>query len=346
MIQRIKVNNFRQFKSLILDTNSKIITLVGDNTKGKSTILEALHIIKNGNSPWNDFTDITNEQDTSFRIEIDEESVIKSIFRSEQGKVLKIDNSTTNSSRFFKNQFCILFSPELIEILMISPSKRREFIDNILTHFNIQYKNTLSKYNKVLRHRNAYIKKLSKELYSTGKVPIRTKELDLWTNQLIDLGVFIRDTRYQFFQDISSNALDIKYITTFEDSIDFITQLDQSYNRDVALGYTNVGVHRDDWEIITQRNIKRHGSRGEKRLAIIDMLFNINTYIISNYEIYPLLLLDDVPSELDKNNTEIILGKLTNLNQQIFLTTIKTEYIPKKLLDESLIIDLNQVMQV
>ncbi len=350
MIRYIKVNNFRQFKSLNLETNSQIVVLSGDNTKGKSTILEALHIITTGNSPWNDFSDIKHNSedldsilDTGFRIEIENYENIKSIYRDGNKRVLKIDNTTTNSRKFFHNQYCILFSPELIEILMISPSKRREFVDNTISHFNLEYSNDISKYNKVLKHRNAYIKRLSKILYNTGTIPQQTQELEIWTKQLIEIGLRINRVREQFFKDISNDEINLKYITSIDNENSFNEQMEKSYNKDIALGYTNVGVHRDDWEINTQKNIKRYGSRGEKRLAIISMLFSINEYIKLKYNIIPLILLDDVPSELDNRNTEIILDRIIKLNQQIFLTTIKKEYLPQNIIDNAITIDLNTI---
>lgn len=350
MIRYIKLNNFRRFKTLQLETNSRIVVLVGDNTKGKSTILEALHIITTGNSPWNDFSDIKNNDndidsilENGFRIEIGADDMIKSLYRQGTKRILKIDNLTTNPKKFFHYQYCILFSPELIEILMISPSKRREFIDNIISFFNPEYNNDLTKYNKVLKHRNAYIKNLSKTLYSTGIVPKQNQELKMWTDKLVELGIKINKVREKFFNDISNRDIKIKYITTINSKKIFIDQLSKSYNKDIAVGYTNIGIHRDDWEINTEKNIKRFGSRGEKRLAIISMLFTINDYIIKTYNINPLILLDDVPSELDNRNTQIILDNIMQINQQVFLTTIKKDYLPKNIINNSIIIDLNTI---
>ncbi|HVX93188.1 MAG TPA: DNA replication and repair protein RecF [Candidatus Dojkabacteria bacterium] len=359
MIKKIKIQNFRQFKNITFDFDSPIIVVSGDNTKGKSTLLEAIAVLTNGYSPWNDFSEIfsnSNTEDNFFRIEgtiSNGDDHTYTFFKSLNQRILKHDDKNTNSKKFYEKISSIVFSPELIEILMISPSKRREFIDKYITVINPDYAESLKQYNKVIRHRNAYLKRLSKDLFSTGILPKYDNQLEIWSKEAAKYSSDILLKRIEFLKDLSNKDFNVEYVSSleindFEDLLEkdelermYLQKYIETFKRDLALGHTTIGVHRDDWNIHTDKDIKRYGSRGEKRLSIIDMIFKINTLIKERKEYSPYLLLDDVPSELDKKNTDQILNKALKLNQQIIITTISLNYIPKEISKVAQVIDLN-----
>ena len=144
MITKIKLTNYRKFKDLELDITNNIVVLHGDNAKGKSTVLEAIHIITNGTSPWTSSDDYINtEQDENgkfSRVEIVENEKSYSFMKDSSKRVFKIDDHTTTPKKFFEQHASIIFNPEQIEILMISPSKRRDFLDEVIKDFESLYK--------------------------------------------------------------------------------------------------------------------------------------------------------------------------------------------------------------
>ena len=344
MITKIKLTNYRKFKALELDISNKTVVLHGDNAKGKSTVLEAIHIITNGTSPWtssDDYINTEQDENTKFsRIEIVEDEKTYSFMKDSSKRIFKIDNHTTTPKKFFEQHASLIFNPEQIEILMISPSKRRDFLDEVISKINYEYSETLVQFKKVLRQRNAYLKKLSKKFYEHGIIARNDTQLNFWTNEFVKLSKEIQKNREDITQKLSFGKFHINYIySNKKDNLE--NEIENSKKRDIATGYTNIGPHRDDWEIINGKNIKKFGSRGEKRLAIGQLLFKVQDLINSELGYYPILLLDDISSELDNKNTKIIFAKENILKQQTFITIIKYDELPKNILKQAQLIDLN-----
>lgn len=357
MINELKISNFRQFKNLKLEFNKNIIIIHGDNTKGKSTILEAIYLLTNGETPWGDFDDefhIDQEENEYFRIEGQFDNEKRFVyFRDKQKRQLKADAVNTTSKKFFSNFSSIMFSPEQIDLLMISSSKRRDFLDNILAQIDYEYVEIHSIFSKSLKQRNAYLKKLSKAFYEKGIINIEDPQLIYWTNQIAKYSAIIMSKRQEIINKIQTENIQLIYnpsvtLNLFEDladikSIESITieRLKEGLKRDIATGISNIGAHRDDWTIIQGKDIKRFGSRGEKRVAIGRLIFEALELISEAKESRPILLLDDISSELDKANTEKTLLNDILDKQQTFITAIELNHIPKEIREKSQIIDLN-----
>ena len=124
-----------------------------------------------------------------------------------------------------------------------------------------------------------------------------------------------------------------------EDSLS--DSLENCKKRDIATGYTNIGPHRDDWMLTNGSDIKKFGSRGEKRLAIGQMVFKKQEIIAKRLGFYPILLLDDIASELDEKNSEKIFDKELLKRQQTFLTIIDPNDLPNDIVKNAQLIDLN-----
>lgn len=118
--------------------------------------------------------------------------------------------------------------------------------------------------------------------------------------------------------------------------------MELSKKRDIATGYTNIGPHRDDWDIFNDKDIKKFGSRGEKRLAVGNLIFEIQNIVYKKTANYPVLLLDDISSELDMLNTKKILPKKFLNKQQTFITTIDLKHIPKDIIKDAQLIALDE----
>jgi DNA replication and repair protein RecF len=347
MIKKIKLTNFRRFDELDIDITKDIVILHGDNGKGKSTILEAIYLMTNGISPWASSDEyIKNNQRTEdpfTRVEMINDENTYSFFKSSKKRIFKVDNHTTIPKKFFEKTASTIFNPEQIEMLMISSSNRRSFLDEAIVITSYEYSDTLKKFRKVLRQRNAYLKKLSKDFYEKGVVARNDTQLNFWTEELIKISKDIQKRREETCENLCLDKLKIKYIKSNKE-IALEDAVEASKKRDIATGYTNVGPHRDDWVLINGMDIKKFGSRGEKRLAIGQLIFKKQEIIAEKLGFYPTLLLDDIASELDEKNTKKIFEKEHLSRQQTFITIVNYKELPKSVLEKAQLIDLNEII--
>jgi DNA replication and repair protein RecF len=347
MIRKIKLTNFRKFKNYEIDIEKDIVVFHGDNAVGKSTLLEAIYILTNGKSPWASSDEyIHTEQncdDTYCRVEItveDDEEKTYSYYKSTSRRILKINEKNVPVKKFFEETASTIFNPEKIEILMISPSRRREFLDEVISTLDYEYVEILKQFRKILRQRNAYLKKLSKQFYEKGIIARNDPQLNFWTKEFLKVAEKIQDMRETLAQRMKTKDLKIEYIKSNGD-VALEDALENSKKRDIATGHTNVGPHRDDWELINGKNIKKFGSRGEKRLSIGKLIFEVQKIMKKELGYYPILLLDDIASELDRKNTaEIFKPEILN-KQQTFITIIDYTNLPKGVLEKAQLVDLN-----
>ncbi len=350
MITNLTLNNFRRFKELNLSFDSELIVLYGDNAQGKSSILEAICVISNGKSPWAQTDDMVNNKQNGniphMRIEMERENEKKyAFFKDNNKRQHQINRKKTTPKNFFQENSATIFNPEQIEILMISSSDRRNFIDDTIGRTNYEYYNILKSFKKVLKQRNAYLKKLSKLFYENGTVARNDPVLSVWTSKFIDLSSIISQQREDMCKKLSKANFKLRYISTIRDfkntKEELTKQIEDSKKRDIATGYTNVGAHREDWQIHDKQDIKKFGSRGQKRLAIGKLIFRTQEVFAKENGFYPTLLLDDISSELDKMNTKEILKESLLEKQQTFITVIDPKTLPKDVQKKAQLIDLS-----
>lgn len=350
MIKNLTLKNFRKFKDISLDFDSNLVVLYGDNAKGKSTILEAISMISDGRSPWAQTDDMINneqtEDDRHMRIEITREDQMHFVFfKDNNRRQHQINEKRTTSRKFFNENSATIFNPEQIEILMISPSERRLFLDDIIARTDYSYNETLTNFKKVLRQRNSYLKKLSKLFYENGTVARNDPVLSIWTAKFADLSSEITKQRSDICKALSADNFEIEYVSEISDFDNIHKELEEKMEKnkkkDIATGYTNTGAHREDWQIFDRQDIKKYGSRGQKRLAIGKLIFRIQEVLAEKNGFYPTLLLDDISSELDSENIKSIFNKQLLKKQQTFVTIINPKNLPKEILDSAQIIDLS-----
>lgn len=346
MITNIKLTNFRKFKSLDLNIQSKLVVLHGNNAKGKSTVLEAIYLLTNGKSPWaisDEFINTDQNMSEKFtRIEITNNDKVYSLYKNAGTRVLKIDDQKVSPRKFFDQNASTIFNPEQIEILMISASARRKFLDEIISAVDYEYIETLTLFRKVLRQRNAYLKKLAKKFYDYGIVAINDVQLNFWTAEFLRLSEIIQTERLRIIDEMYSDDIHIEYTKSNGDT-SLADAIENSKRRDIATGYTNIGPHRDDWQLINGKNIRQFGSRGEKRISIGKLVFKTQDVIKNRLDYYPILLLDDIASELDEENTKSIFNKKELDKQQTFITIIDKKDLPKAIIKDAQFIDLNNL---
>ncbi|HOV17599.1 MAG TPA: DNA replication and repair protein RecF [Candidatus Dojkabacteria bacterium] len=356
MIERLTLQNFRKFKNKTFEFNKNTVILYGHNAQGKSSVLEAIYLISTGVSPWassNEYINLNQNSQTHARIETIENGKSYVYFKNKDKRVLKIEGKNTSARKFFENRSANIFNPEQIDLLMISPSERRNFLDNIILKYDYEYETLLRDFHKILRQRNAYLKKLSKLFYDKGIIAVNDPQLNFWSNHFCLTSAHILKSRILLTKELSLNEYEVKYKTKIDfdkrkiNNVEYLKEcierdLESSKKRDIATGYTNIGPHRDDWDIFNDKDIKKFGSRGEKRLAIGNLIFEIQNIVYAKTSSYPILLLDDIASELDIFNTKKILPKKILNKQQTFITTIDFKHLPKEIIKDAQLIHLDE----
>jgi DNA replication and repair protein RecF len=358
-ILKLKLNNFRQFKKKEILFKEDMTAISGPNAIGKSTIIEAIYMLSTGLSPWtSDNSAIVRnnleKKNRIGRIEADIESDEKTknialVIKSNNGSTIKeyrINNKPVTKPKFTQILNTVIFSPDLIDLLMFEPRQRRIFLDSYISKVDIEYDDILQQFNKSLKQRNSLLKILSNRnnLSDTDK-----QNLGIWTQKIIDLGSLVTIKRIRFIEQINETLPDlypneIKYkpnieLSEIEELADekyirqsYRDQIAEKFRKEMAIGITLVGPHRDDWFLDYKgKDLNRFGSRGEKRMAIADIAFKMNQLLIDTDKDKPVILLDDIPSELDdKNISRLFNGKLLE-DQQTIITTTDIDGINKNI---------------
>jgi DNA replication and repair protein RecF len=252
--------------------------------------------------------------------------------RTSQFKKFLVNGVAKRRVDFAENFSAVLFSPEDLEIIVDSPSLRRKFLDNVLEQVDREYRLATVSYSKALRQRNALLEK-------TRETNIRNqKQFEYWDNLVIEHGNLITKKREEFINFINDNPKDIFDFIAFYDRSEISKQrLLQYKEAELASAVTLVGPHRDDFSISmfnnsrnTTHNVKFYGSRGQQRLVILQLKLLELLFVEKKLGQRPVLILDDIFSELDEGHIALIL-EMINLQQTIITTTHK-EFIPNKAL--------------
>jgi DNA replication and repair protein RecF len=344
-LKQISLQNFRSYKKAEFNFNKDTTLIIGPNTAGKSNLIEAMFFLASGRSFRSDSDEqlIKFEKDIA-RIKgaIKDKNLEVMIARSGVGgrlhsfKKYLVNGVGKRKVDFVGNFFAVLFAPNDLEIIIGSPSKRRDFIDNILIQTDRDYRLAIGFYEKGLRIRNALLHK-AKE---TGRKP--EKEFAYWDNLLITQGQKLTRKREDFIQHLNTAKKDIfDFKIIYDKSTISKDRLFQYKNAEIASGVTLVGPHRDDLIInLEEHDLKSFGSRGQQRLAILQLKILELIYIEKIIQDKPVLLLDDIFSELDEGHINLILDMVGA--QQTIMTTTHEEFIPKKLLKKVELIELDK----
>lgn len=328
IIKSVKLNNFRNHESYKLNFSKNPTLILGKNGWGKTSILEALYIALSGKSFRATDKDIIKKKTDFYRIELElcnNEKII--VMYNENGKKFLVKDKKYARLPKINKYPVVLFLPEDLHIVATSPTKRREYFDRVLSQLNDGYSSSLSRYNKALKQRNELLKKefLSRDaLFS-------------WDIMLAKYGVEIRKCRAELinklnneimsvYQDIAKNKdkVEIKYKSyTHEVSeSDYLKLLQMDYERDSMLGHTNFGVHKDDFEFLFNSSIADgSASRGETRSMVLALKFVEAGLIEEKTGKKPIVLLDDVFSELDETRRKSLTSNFSE--NQVVITSVE-----------------------
>lgn len=361
-INSIKLQNFRSYKSLEVSFSEKNI-IVGENTQGKTNLLEAIYLTSVGKSFRSKEPDMVLWDEEHFRIESDvvdgHPQKIEYIFEKNVGKsgrkTVKINGVKKPASALLGGFVSVFFTPDEIDMFFAFPSLRRRHLNILLSKINKEYSRELIKYSRVLEQRNAQLKAILK---GRGK----ESDLELWDGRLAEHGAQIIKERLSLVSKINGNLnsnykkvahdekdLAMKYepsvgassvipakagnqknLTKDEVWAAFLEKLLESRKRDMATGVTNVGPHRDDVKLyLSGRDITTFGSRGEHRSAIVALKLSEINIIKNKTGETPVLLMDDVFSELDVGRRENLVKAFEG--QQTIVTTTDLDHVTESL---------------
>lgn len=344
MLKSIVLQNFRSYEGKEFSFEH-ITLIVGPNTSGKTNLMESLYLLSSGKS-------FRTEKDVQMLKFGKEVARVRAIFDDTELEVVITNGLVNGKSQYKKflvngvskrrvdftaNFPAVLFSPQDLDIIVDSPSLRRNFLDEVLEQTDRNYRISLISYTKALRQRNALLEKAREE-------GIRNeKQFEYWDNVIIENGNYITKKREEFVYFVNSQKKDIfDFVLNYDKSIMSKQRLLQYKNEELASGVTLVGPHRDDFSVFmidskkTTHDVKYFGSRGQQRLTILQLKILELLYVEKLLGKRPVLLLDDIFSELDEAHINLILDEIGK--QQTIITTTHKEFITGKLLKQMKII--------
>lgn len=350
-IRRIDLENFRSHKKSAFEFAKDVTIIFGLNGAGKTNLLESVALLSLSKPIRSGLeSDLINIDDAFARIvgiyedfEGDEfklEAVLsKKPDSNRVVKTFKINGAQKTAVQFVGHAKVVFFAPEDIRLVAGSPSRRRDYINRILSQVHHDYHKALLKYERVLKHRNKVLE------YG------HEAQLLVWDAQLLESSQVVQNYRKQFFNFSDQNLKNIS-IDLFSDGFSLSTQyipsilsqdsLLRSRQRDLMYGTTQFGPHRDDYSFILKNHhvldLKHYGSRGQQRTGVLCMKILEDKYIKENSKVSPILLLDDIFSELDENYRKAI-ENVIGLNQTI-ITSADINSIPDSIKNNAKIIQL------
>ena len=352
-IVSLKLLNFRNFDTLELNFSPNKNIIIGNNGEGKTNIVESIFVLALTKSfRCNDDNILLKENNSLFKIDGNVKSSFINNYKivyQDGIKVVKINNNKINRlSDYISNINVILFSVNDLKLIKDTPSTRRKLINLEISQLNNDYIKYLNYYNKILKQRNSYLK----SLYNKN---INYDYLSIIDNQLIDYGIKIYNIRRKFICDINNllpniymklggdDGLYIKYKSDYDDlNIEEIIYLyKEGVNKDINFGSTQVGVHKDDFIFyIDEQEIKNFASEGQQKNSIISFKMAELELFNNLKKEYPILILDDLFSELDLKKIEKILNYISD-DVQTFITTTDLKKVNKKYLKNCKVFKLN-----
>lgn len=337
-ISKLSLTNFRNYTNQTVELTPKLNVIIGKNAQGKTNLLESVFLCAIGRSPrttkdkdlvkW----DCTySKVDLQVNKKIGNHQIEMYLFKN-QNKAIKINQiGIKKIGQLLGTLNAIYFSPDELKLIKESPEERRKFIDIHLCQFDRNYFYDLSKYNQVLQQRNKLLK--------TPDSEVLKNTISIWNEQLAISGAKIIMSRLAFIEKLKVYANNIHkkltsdtedlsltyqgYIADTENDLKLLLlkKYDEALEKDMRLGFTSVGPHRDDIKIESNGiDLRSFGSQGQQRTGALSLKLAELEVFKSNIGEYPILLLDDVLSELDTTRQTKLLEFVSDIQTLITCT--------------------------
>ena len=311
VLEKINIFQFRNYNTLELTLSPGINIIYGKNAQGKTNLLESIYVLALTKS-HRSFID-------NNLIKVGEPGA-KIKGTNQKQKKLKIDQTEIKKiSDYISKMNIIIFYPEDLDLIKGSPSIRRRFLNLEISQINSNYLNLYNEYTKILKMRNDYLKKVNKG------ISIDHSYFEILNKYFVEKAVLIYQYRNKFINQLNK----------------ILEKMDRLQNAEMKLGSTLIGPHRDDIEFyIEDKNIKNYGSQGQQRMAVLALKLSEIELFKEKTGNIPILLLDDVFSELDENKKNNLLSYIKNEIQTI-ITTTDLNSIDKSILKKSKLIEID-----
>ncbi len=339
-IRSLELKNYRNYNSQQVFFDKGVNVLVGKNAQGKTNMLESIFLCAIGKSPrTNKEKELIRWESTFAKTTLELSSIkgdkkIEFFIFENQSKAIKVNGFALKKIGELMGEFkAVYFSPDELKLVKESPSERRKFMDISLSQFDKNYFYNISKYSKIMAQRNKLLK-------STKDINVLLDTLPIWNEQLALYGAKIIFERMKFIKEINKIAFSIhkeltggkeelylSYLgltapTEFEIKEKLLDELNACAEKDAVLGFTSVGPHRDDIRIMVNNiDARTFGSQGQQRTVALSLKLAELEFFYNNFGEYPVLLLDDVLSELDDNRQQKLLEYVSKIQTIITCTS-------------------------
>ena len=329
-IKNIKIKNFRNYENEKINLEKNINIFYGENAQGKTNIIEAIFLCSLGKS-------FRAKKDIEM-IKLNEENSIVEIEYEKSDRDGKIKIELGNKKNIYLNGIkikklsellgnlnIVIFTPDDINILKGGPQNRRRFLDIMISQLRPNYMHILNLYLKTIEQRNKYLRQIKEENKDE-------KLLDIWDEKLAEYAIKIYEYRKEFINKIikkikiihnkitnEKEEIELEYITECKEKEYYLNLLKERRKLDIIKGFTTKGIHRDDFMIyINKKEISVYGSQGQNRTAMLSLKLAELQVIYDEIGEYPILLLDDFMSELDRNRRKNFLKNIEDT--QVIIT--------------------------
>lgn len=341
-IKSLELKNYRNYKELAIDFSSGSNLFYGDNAQGKTNILESIYIAGTSKSHRGSKDKELirfGEEESHIRLLLDKKQMEHRIdihLKKRKAKGIAIDGMPIRKSGDLLGLLNIIFfSPEDLSIIKNGPGERRRFLDMELCQLQKIYMFHLSQYNKILKQRNQLLAQIYYEEHLLDT-------LDIWDMQLVQYGISIIEKRKEFVQELNEimgrihekltgGKENITVIYENQAGDDFLEQLKKRRDQDLKYKNTGLGPHRDDMKFIVNGiDVRVYGSQGQQRTAALSLKLAEIELVRRKIGDTPILLLDDVLSELDSNRKGYLLDSIKDIQTFITCTGLE-EFIDRQL---------------
>lgn len=327
IIKSISLNNFRNHTTYYLECKPTTTLILGENGCGKTSVLEAIYILTQGKSFRATDPDIIKRGADFYHIELEYNNGEKiTATYDHKSKIYKVKDKKTKRLSPKLKYPTILFLPSDLNLVTGSPSRHRDYFDRFFSTLSPSYSSAINKYNKALLQRNKLLK--SEQITPSGIFP--------WNILLAKNGIIIKDLRTKLTEEINNSLtttyhtiadnkdeVNLKYTTDSNNLTEnqYLELLEKNYEKDRIIGHTSFGVHRDNFEFIFNQSFADgSASRGETRSIILALKFIEAKIINEKLNQKPIILLDDVFSELDEKRRAALVDNFKN--HQVIITSV------------------------
>ena len=321
-IKKIKIKNFRNYESEEINLEKNINIFYGQNAQGKTNIIESIFLCSLGKS-------FRTKKDKEM-IKLNEQNALVEVEYEKSDRDGKIKIEIGNKKNIYLNGIkikklsellgnlnIVIFTPDDINILKGGPQNRRRFLDIMISQLRPNYMHILNLYIKTMEQRNNYLRQIKEEHKDENL-------LEIWDEKLAEYAIKIYEYRKEFIEKIikkldiihknitnGEEQIELEYVTECDSKEKYLKLLKERRKLDIIKGFTTKGVHRDDFMIyINKKDIKIFGSQGQNRTAMLSLKLAELQVIYDEIGEYPILLLDDFMSELDRTRRKNFLENI------------------------------------